>query len=118
MSVLSETCRLFPVVPDPVLAELDGLGVKKDRDRKFWSGGFLWSGQDYIGEPRPYDVFPVKASFFGAMDPAGFAKDACYLFRSQWTTEPMVHIVPMPWRPAPGRVAAVPGLSRVGRRAG
>jgi beta-galactosidase len=31
------------------------------------------------------------------MDTAGFAKDAYYLFRSQWTTEPMVHIVPMNW---------------------
>jgi beta-galactosidase len=71
--------------------------LKKDRDRKFWNGGFLWSGQDYIGEPTPYDVFPVKASFFGAMDTAGFAKDAYYLFASQWTTEPMVHIVPMNW---------------------
>ena len=71
--------------------------LKKDRDRKFWNGGFLWSGQDYIGEPTPYDVFPVKASFFGAMDTAGFAKDAYYLFRSQWTTEPMVHLVPMDW---------------------
>ena len=71
--------------------------LKKDRDRKFWNGGFLWSGQDYIGEPTPYDVFPVKASFFGAMDTAGFAKDAYHLFRSQWTAEPMVHIVPMDW---------------------
>jgi beta-galactosidase len=71
--------------------------LKKDRDRRFWNGGFLWSGQDYIGEPTPYDVFPVKASFFGAMDTAGFAKDAYYLFASQWTTEPMVHIVPMDW---------------------
>jgi beta-galactosidase len=71
--------------------------LKKDRDRKFWNGGFLWSGQDYIGEPTPYDVFPVKASFFGAMDTAGFAKDAYYLFRSQWSTEPLVHIVPMNW---------------------
>jgi beta-galactosidase len=71
--------------------------LKKDRDRKFWNGGFLWSGQDYIGEPTPYNVFPVKASFFGAMDTAGFAKDAYYLFRSQWTTKPMVHILPMNW---------------------
>ena len=75
--------------------------LKKDRDRKFWNGGFLWSGQDYIGEPTPYDVFPVKASFFGAMDTAGFAKDAYHLFRSQWTTQPMVHIVPMDWTSHP-----------------
>ena len=71
--------------------------LKKDRDREFWQGGFLWSGQDYIGEPTPYDVFPVKSSFFGAMDEAGFPKDAYYLFKSQWTAAPMVHIVPMNW---------------------
>lgn len=73
-------------------------GLKKDRDRVFFAGQFLWSGIDYIGEPTPYsDVFPVKASFFGAVDTAGFAKDQYHLFRSQWTREPMVHLVPMNW---------------------
>jgi beta-galactosidase len=82
--------------------------LKKDRDRLFWTGGFLWSGQDYIGEPTPYDVFPVKASFFGAVDTAGFAKDAYHLFRSQWSTSPMVHIVPMDWTSwAPGQAVSV-----------
>jgi len=82
--------------------------LKKDRDRKFWNGGFLWSGQDYIGEPTPYDVFPVKASFFGAIDTAGFPKDAYYLFKSQWTTDPIVHIVPMNWTDhQPGQAVAV-----------
>ncbi len=75
----------------------DEYGLKKDRDRRFFQGQFLWSGQDYIGEPTPYDVFPVKSSFFGAVDTAGFPKDAYHFFRSQWTTEPMVHIVPMDW---------------------
>jgi beta-galactosidase len=72
-------------------------GLKKDRDRRFFAGQFLWSGMDYIGEPTPYDVFPVKASFFGAVDTAGFPKDMYHLFRSQWTTQPMVHLVPMNW---------------------
>ncbi|MET7698190.1 glycoside hydrolase family 2 TIM barrel-domain containing protein [Streptomyces sp. NPDC005485] len=72
-------------------------GHKKDRDRKWFAGQFLWSGIDYIGEPTPYDVFPVKASFFGAVDTAGFPKDMYHLFRSQWTSEPMVHLVPMSW---------------------
>jgi len=82
--------------------------LKKDRDRKFWAGGFLWSGQDYIGEPTPYDVFPVKASFFGAIDTAGFPKDAYHLFKSQWTTDPLVHIVPMNWTDyTPGQEVAV-----------
>ena len=72
-------------------------GLKKDRDRKFFMGEFLWSGIDYIGEPTPYDVFPVKGGFFGAVDTAGFPKDMYYLFKSQWTTEPMVHLLPMNW---------------------
>ncbi len=29
-------------------------GVKKDRDRQFFAGEFIWSGFDYIGEPTPY----------------------------------------------------------------
>ncbi|MGX9888117.1 glycoside hydrolase family 2 TIM barrel-domain containing protein [Streptomyces sp. NPDC002276] len=77
-------------------------GHKKDRDRKWFAGQFLWSGIDYIGEPTPYNVFPVKASFFGAVDTAGFPKDMYHLFRSQWTDEPMVHLVPMTWNHEPG----------------
>jgi hypothetical protein len=42
-------------------------------------------------------VFPVKASFFGTIDTAGFPKDAYYLFQSQWTSKPMVHLLPMNW---------------------
>src|SRR4051794_12093843 len=72
-------------------------GLKKDRDRKYFLGEFLWSGIDYIGEPTPYGQFPVKASFFGAVDTAGFPKDMYWLFRSQWTPEPMVHLLPMNW---------------------
>jgi beta-galactosidase len=73
-------------------------GLKKDRDRPYFAGQFLWSGTDYIGEPTPYfDDFPVKASFFGAVDTAGFPKDQYYLFRSRWTSVPMVHLLPMDW---------------------
>jgi beta-galactosidase len=72
-------------------------GHKKDRDRKYFLGQFIWSGIDYIGEPTPYNVFPVKSSFFGAVDTAGFPKDMYYLFKSQWTPEPMVHLLPMNW---------------------
>jgi beta-galactosidase len=73
-------------------------GLKKDRDRKYFAGQFLWSGFDYLGEPTPYgNNFPVKSSFFGAVDTAGFPKDAYYLYKSQWTKEPMVHLLPMNW---------------------
>lgn len=82
-------------------------GHKKDRDRKWFAGQFLWSGIDYIGEPTPYDVFPVKASFFGAVDTAGFPKDMYHLFKSQWTTEPMVHLLPMSWNHEEGDTVEV-----------
>lgn len=82
-------------------------GHKKDRDRTWFAGQFLWSGIDYIGEPTPYNVFPVKASFFGAVDTAGFPKDMYHLFRSQWTTEPMVHLLPMTWNHEEGDVVEV-----------
>ncbi len=73
-------------------------GLKKDRDRQFFAGEFLWSGFDYIGEPTPFgSQFPVKSSFFGAVDTAGFPKDLFYAFASQWTADPMVHLVPMNW---------------------
>jgi beta-galactosidase len=71
--------------------------LKKDRDRQFFAGQFVWSGWDYIGEPTPYSTFPVKTSFFGLEDTAGFPKDQYYLFRSQWNPAPMVHVVPMNW---------------------
>ncbi len=71
--------------------------LKSDRDRQFFAGEFVWSGWDYIGEPTPYSTFPVKTSFFGLEDTAGFPKDQYYLFKSQWNPAPMVHIVPMNW---------------------
>jgi beta-galactosidase len=75
----------------------DEYGLKKDRDRQYFAGQFIWSGFDYIGEPTPYSIFPVKVSSFGTIDTAGFPKDAYYMFQSQWTTAPMVHVVPMNW---------------------
>jgi beta-galactosidase len=88
-------------------------GHKKDRDRKWFAGQFLWSGIDYIGEPTPYDVFPVKASFFGAVDTAGFPKDMYHLFRSQWTSEPMVHLLPTTWNHERGDTVEVWAYSNV-----
>ncbi|MDR0670922.1 MAG: DUF4982 domain-containing protein, partial [Oscillospiraceae bacterium] len=72
-------------------------GLKKDRDREAFLGQFIWSGFDYLGEPTPYGIYPVGVSSFGTVDTAGFPKDSYYLFKSQWTTDPMAHIVPMNW---------------------
>jgi beta-galactosidase len=91
-------------------------GLKKDRDRTFFAGQFLWSGIDYIGEPTPYNVFPVKSSFFGAVDTAGFPKDMYWLFRSQWTDRPMVHLLPMNWTDhQPGQPVQVWAYANVGQ---
>lgn len=67
---------------------------KIDRDRKFVLGQYIWTGFDYIGEPAPYDKFPSKSSYFGAIDTAGFEKDIFYFYQSQWSDEPMVHLLP------------------------
>ncbi len=69
-------------------------------------GEFIWTGIDYLGEPTPYGGkdnsthgnwdgdWPARSSYFGAVDLAGFPKDRFYLYQSQWTEEPMVHILP------------------------
>jgi Beta-galactosidase/beta-glucuronidase len=72
-------------------------GLKKDRDRKAFLGQFIWSGFDYLGEPTPYSQYPVGVSSFGCIDTAGFKKDSFYLYQSQWTTNPMVHLLPQNW---------------------
>ncbi len=68
---------------------------KMNRDREYILGEYIWTGFDYIGEPTPYyGKFPSKSSYFGAIDTAGFEKDAFYFYQSQWSDEPMVHLLP------------------------
>ena len=64
-------------------------------------GEFVWTGFDYMGEPTPYfsrrtnkEDWPARSSYFGIVDMAGFPKDRYYLYQSQWTTKPMVHVLP------------------------
>ncbi len=69
-------------------------------------GEFMWTGIDYLGEPTPYggrdnstngywnDDWPSRSSYFAPVDLAGFPKDRYYLYQSQWTEEPMVHVLP------------------------
>ena len=68
---------------------------KRDRDRVYISGEYIWTGFDYIGEPTPYyGSYPAKSSYFGAIDTAGFPKDIYYFYQSQWSSKPMVHLLP------------------------
>jgi beta-galactosidase len=65
-------------------------------------GEFVWTGFDYIGEPTPFfdwhgankEDWPARSSYFGMIDLAGFPKDRYFLYQSQWTTAPMVHLLP------------------------
>ncbi|MBQ8712632.1 MAG: DUF4982 domain-containing protein [Prevotella sp.] len=56
-------------------------------------GQFIWTGFDYIGEPTPYG-FPARSSYFGIIDLAGFPKDSYYMYQSEWTAKPMLHLFP------------------------
>ena len=63
-------------------------------------GQFIWTGFDYIGEPTPYG-FPARSSYFGIIDLAGFPKDSYYMYQSEWTQKPMLHLFPH-WNWVPG----------------
>ena len=64
--------------------------VKK---QDFFSGMFIWTGWDYIGEPTPYP-WPSVSSYFGIIDLAGFPKDTYYMYQSEWTDKPVLHLFP------------------------
>ena len=66
-------------------------------------GEFVWTGFDYLGEPTPYygwreppdrNDWPSRSSYFGIVDLAGFPKDRYFLYQSQWTRTPTVHLLP------------------------
>jgi beta-galactosidase len=61
--------------------------------RPWMSGGFVWTGFDYRGEPTPYG-WPVINSHFGIMDTCGFPKDNFWYYQAAWTENPMVHVLP------------------------
>ena len=63
-------------------------------------GQYIWTGFDYIGEPTPYG-FPARSSYFGIIDLAGFPKDSYYMYQSEWTQQPVLHIFPH-WNWVPG----------------
>lgn len=72
----------------------------------WFSGEFMWTGFDYIGEPTPYwtttgsyeNSLVPNSSYFGAADTAGFEKDNYYLYRALWNTDSnTLHLVPGTW---------------------
>ncbi|WP_282037204.1 beta-galactosidase GalB [Saccharicrinis aurantiacus] len=90
------------------------------KEFEFSMGEFIWTGFDYLGEPTPYggrdnstngywnDNWPSRSSYFGAVDLCGFPKDRFFLYQSQWTTKPMVHLLPhWNWKGMEGKTIPV-----------
>ncbi len=84
-------------------------------------GEFVWTGFDYLGEPMPFfdynrppsesrNDWPSRSSYFGVVDLAGLPKDRFYLYQSQWTSKPMVHILPH-WNWSTGQTIPVVAYS-------
>ncbi len=61
--------------------------------RPWCSGGFVWTGFDYRGEPSPNE-WPNISSQYGIIDTCGFPKDSYYYYQSWWTEQPVLHLFP------------------------
>ena len=53
-------------------------------------GDFMWTGIDYYGESR----WPSRGATSGIIDACGFPKDGYYFYKSIWTDEPVLHLLP------------------------
>lgn len=99
-------------------------------------GEFVWTGFDYLGEPTPYNTdltiltnfhdeeakakaekelkekgaiaTPSRSSYFGIIDLAGFPKDRYWLYKSRWSSEPVLHLMPhWNWADREGQITPV-----------
>jgi beta-galactosidase len=61
--------------------------------RPWMSGGFVWTGFDYRGEPSP-NGWPNISSQYGIIDTCGFPKDSFFYYQSWWTSKPVLHLFP------------------------
>ncbi|MBQ7962673.1 MAG: hypothetical protein IJ289_08740 [Clostridia bacterium] len=75
----------------------------------WFSGEYVWTGFDYIGEPTPWNAYlrsnsPYaypNSSYFGFVDTAGFNKDSAYLYDAMWDdSDTTLHLVPGTWNSA------------------
>ena len=81
------------------------------RDNAPYSGQFLWSGVDYLGEAGRW---PLIGAGSGLLDRTGAFKPIAYERQSWWSDKPMVHITR---RVAPNQAAPTdPGYEPVPRR--
>ena len=79
--------------------------------RPWLSGGFIWTGFDYRGEPTPYS-WPCINSHFGIFDTCGFPKDLFWYYQSWWTNQTVLHLLPhWNWAGREGQAIDVRALS-------
>ncbi|SET12991.1 sugar-binding domain-containing protein [Thalassotalea agarivorans] len=91
--------EVFPDVPTAYGSSFDNSVVrmpirdeiKLARKLPYLLGTFRWTAFDYLGESFGW---PARTANFGVIDLAGFEKGPYYLYQSQWSTEPMVHLDP------------------------
>ncbi len=65
--------------------------IRLARKLPYLLGTFRWTAFDYLGESF---AWPARTHGFGVIDLAGFPKGVYYLYQSQWSTSPMVHMDP------------------------
>ena len=122
----SDSIRIWPPnskVQDTFSANKDFTSAAYDNTHAYWgntherswlavknnrhiAGAFVWSGFDYLGEPMPYPKFPARSSYYGIIDLAGFPKDVYYMYQSEWSGKPVLHIFPH-WNWTPGELVDV-----------
>lgn len=56
----------------------------------YFAGDFIWTGIDYLGE----SFWPFKGFGSAPVDITGHPKDTYYLYQSQWTDRPVLHLFP------------------------
>jgi beta-galactosidase len=79
--------------------------------RPWLSGGFVWTGFDYRGEPTPYH-WPCINSHYGIFDTCGFPKDNFWNYQAWWTDAPVLHLLPhWNWPGKDGQAIDVRALS-------
>src|SRR5271170_705048 len=75
--------------------------------RPWMSGGFVWTGFDYRGEPSP-NGWPNISSQYGIIDTCGFPKDSFFYYQSWWTSKQVLHLFPhWNWEGMEGKEIAV-----------
>jgi beta-galactosidase len=58
--------------------------------RDYFAGDFMWTGVDYLGE----SFWPFTGFSSAPVDITGRPKDSYYLWQSQWTDRPVLHLFP------------------------